>query len=136
MEHDHNNPPEQQNGQRPKNRPPADVLRDGSLKATIWENEGEKGVYHSTTLAKTFEDKSGKLRDTHSFSSSDLLRVSELARQAYVRSNQLYREHKNEREGNDRGARRDEYRGRRATANRSNGRSAARSGDQYPEPPR
>ena len=136
MDHDHDYPSEQQNGQRPRNRPPADVLRDGSLKATIWENEGEKGVYHSTTLAKTFEDKSGKLRDTHSFSSSDLLRVSELARQAYVRSNQLYREQKHEREENNRSTRRDDHRGRRATANRSNGRSAARSDDQYPEPSR
>jgi len=73
----------------PQSRPPADVIRDGSLKATIWENDGDKGAYFTTTLAKTYEDKEGKLRDTHSFSSGDLLRVAELARQAYTRSNEL-----------------------------------------------
>ena len=68
---------------------PAQTLRDGPLKAVIWENEGEKGPYFSTTLAKTYEDRDGNLRDTHSFSGSDLLRVAELARQAYTASNEL-----------------------------------------------
>ena len=62
--------------------PPWDVLRDGSLKATIWHNEGENGVYFTTTLSKTFEQ-NGKLRDGQSFSGADLLRIAELARQAY-----------------------------------------------------
>ena len=68
---------------------PAMTLRDGSLKAVIWENEGEKGPYFSTQLAKTYEDRDGKLRDTHSFSGTELLRVAELARQAYGASNEL-----------------------------------------------
>ena len=55
------------------NKGPADVLRDGALKATIWENDGEKGRYYNTTLAKTFEDRSGNLRDTHSFSNHEQL---------------------------------------------------------------
>ncbi|MCB1682366.1 MAG: hypothetical protein KDI65_10595 [Alphaproteobacteria bacterium] len=62
---------------------PVDVIRDGALKATIWENEGENGVYFSTVLARTYEDTDGRLRDTHSFTGSDLLRVAELARRAY-----------------------------------------------------
>jgi hypothetical protein len=29
-------------------RQPADVIRDGSLKATIWRNEGEDGPFYPT----------------------------------------------------------------------------------------
>ncbi len=73
-------------------RQPADVIRDGSLKATIWRNEGEDGPFYSTSLARTFEDRDGNLRDAHSFSGSDLLKVSELARKAYDRTAELRRE--------------------------------------------
>ena len=69
--------------------PPVDVLRDGALKASIWENKGENGIYYTTTLAKTYEGKNGSLRDTHSFTGNDLLRVAELARQAYAKTNEL-----------------------------------------------
>ncbi|MEM7651525.1 MAG: hypothetical protein AAF204_05535 [Pseudomonadota bacterium] len=72
--------------------PPADVLRDGALKATIWQNEGEKGPYFTTKLAKTYEDKNGNIRDTDNFGQNDLLRIAELARSAYARGNELRRE--------------------------------------------
>lgn len=63
---------------------PLDTLRDGRLKATIWENVNEKNeTYHSVTLAKTYEDRNGKLQDSHSFSGGELLRVAELAREAH-----------------------------------------------------
>ena len=71
---------------------PADTLRDGALKATIWENDSENGSFHNTVLAKTYEDKEGNLRDSHSFGTNDLLRVSELARGAYSRIGELKRE--------------------------------------------
>jgi hypothetical protein len=73
-------------------RQPADVIRDGALKATIWRNEGEDGPFYSTSLARTFEDRDGNLRDAHSFSGSDLLKISELARKAYDRTAELRRE--------------------------------------------
>lgn len=73
--------------------PPASVLKDGNLKASIWENNGQKGIYYTTTFAKVYEDKNGKLRDTNVFNNSDLLKVSELARQAYGRTNELRQEH-------------------------------------------
>ena len=76
---------------------PADTLRDGSLKATLWRNEGENGSFVSTQFAKTYTDRDGKPRDTNSFASSELLRVSELARQAYTRSNELRHEFASER---------------------------------------
>ncbi|MFP7673700.1 hypothetical protein ACG74X_10150 [Marivita sp. S0852] len=61
---------------------PVLTLRDGRLKGVLWSNENRDGdQYYSVTLAKTYEDQNGKLRDTNSFSESELLRVSELARE-------------------------------------------------------
>lgn len=74
------------------NTPPADTLRDGNLKATIWQNEGEKGLYYSTKFSRTYKDDQGEYRETQSFSSGDLLRVSEFARQAHNHTNVLRRE--------------------------------------------
>lgn len=80
-----------------KGMPPVETIRDRELKASIWENEGANGKYLTTTFAKTYEDKrSGQLRDTNVFNNSDLLRVSELARQAYTRTNELTREMRQE----------------------------------------
>ena len=77
---------------------PIDTLRDGALKATIWENEGEKGSFFSVTLARTYTDREGRPRDTSSFSSNELLRVAELSRNAYTRTNELRREFSREAE--------------------------------------
>ncbi len=112
------------------NNKPIDVLRDGSLKATIWENHGENGTYFSGTLAKTYEDKDGKLKDSHSFSGSDWLRISELARQAYARTTQLRRELKQD-QTQDHADNYDEegresYQGRRRQSRRSRNGSAYR----------
>lgn len=71
---------------------PLETLRDGNLKASIWQNEGDKGPYLMTTLTRTYTDDRGNYHDTSSFSGTDLLRVSELARQAYQRSNELRRD--------------------------------------------
>lgn len=73
--------------------PPEETLRDGNLKAAIWRNEGENGPYWSVTLAKTYKDERGAYQDTQSFSGTDLLRVAELSRDAYARTNELRREH-------------------------------------------
>lgn len=76
----------------PKNKP-IEVIRDGVLKATIWENEGENGVIYSTTLARTYHANDGSLKDAHSFLGSELLRIAELARQAYAAVNAHRRDH-------------------------------------------
>ena len=65
------------------NQRPARVLRDGMLKATIWKNQGEKGPFFTATLSKTFEQ-NGDLKDGNSFAGADLLKISELAREAYT----------------------------------------------------
>lgn len=74
------------------NKAPEATLRDAHLKASIWRNEGEKGSYYTTTLARTYKDNDGNPKDTHSFSKNDLLKASELARSAYNRINELQRE--------------------------------------------
>lgn len=72
---------------------PVDTLRDGALKATVWENQSDKGeTYFSVTLAKTYEDRNGALQDGHSFTQNDLLRVAELAREAHALTRDLRRE--------------------------------------------
>jgi hypothetical protein len=71
------------------NDPPVATLRDGMLKASIWENYGERGVFFATTFAKTYEDENGDLKDGHSFTGTDLLRLAELARQAYAKTGEL-----------------------------------------------
>ncbi|MDG1288090.1 MAG: hypothetical protein P8P30_11115 [Rickettsiales bacterium] len=72
---------------QPKNRP--ENIRDGMLNADIWRNEGEKGAYYSTQFSRAYKDKEGNYRRTDSFSKDDLLRVSELARNAYNRVSEL-----------------------------------------------
>ncbi|WP_420722470.1 hypothetical protein [Hwanghaeella sp. LZ110] len=75
---------------------PEATLRDGRVKASIWRNEAEGGPFRSTTFARTYEDKDGNTRDAHSFSGTDLLKVSELSRQAYNKSRILDREERRE----------------------------------------
>lgn len=71
---------------------PVEALREGPLKAAIWRNEGENGAYHSVTLARTYKDKDGELRDTNSFRAKDMLGLSELTRRAHHHSHDLDRE--------------------------------------------
>lgn len=67
-----------------QNNTPIETLRDGRLKATIWQNAGENGeTYHTVAFAKVYEDREGKLQDSSSFSGGELLRLAELAREAH-----------------------------------------------------
>lgn len=71
---------------------PVDTLRDGALKATVWRNEGENGSFFTTTLSRTYTDERGDFHESNSFSGSELLRVAELARTAYTRTQDFRRE--------------------------------------------
>ncbi len=64
-------------------RQPLETLRDGSLKLTFWLNDSKKGQFISVTPAKTYEADDGTLKDSHSLSGGDLLRMSELFREAH-----------------------------------------------------
>lgn len=72
-----------------ENTSPIETLRDGAIKATIWENQGEKGTFYSVELSRTYQTTEGQYRDSHSFSGTDLLKVSELAKKAYETVNDL-----------------------------------------------
>lgn len=77
--------------QTPNNKP-EETLRDQALKASIWRNESEKGPFFTTTLARTYKDAEGNLKDTSSFRSQDLLRIAELAWQAHHVVGEMNRE--------------------------------------------
>ncbi len=68
---------------------PADTLRDGSIKATIWKNESENGVFFSVAFTRTYTDKDGNFHDVDSFSGMQLLQLARLAEKAYDRVSKL-----------------------------------------------
>ncbi len=76
---------------------PAATIRDANLKATIWRNEGEERPFYATSFTRTYKDQDGAYRDTSSFVGADLLKLSELARTAYARTNELAREDREQR---------------------------------------
>ncbi|MEM7702516.1 MAG: hypothetical protein AAF251_11315 [Pseudomonadota bacterium] len=77
------------------------VIRDGRLKATLWENESERGPYVSIDVSRTYTDEDGNPRDSRSIFVSDALRASELMREAYSKGRtiekELRREHQAQR---------------------------------------
>ncbi|EDP64946.1 hypothetical protein BAL199_21359 [alpha proteobacterium BAL199] len=122
---------DQERDDAPATKQPVDVIRDSNLKASIWRNEADKGPFFATTFARTYKDEDGQYRDTHSFVGSDLLKLSELARAAYTRTNELRREERQIRTDNARDepdtARRAEFKQQRsATAGREKSRDQQR----------
>ncbi len=66
-----------------KNKP-IKTLRDGSLKAVIWENQREDKTYRSVDLYRTYKnEKEDQLKDISNYSGTELLRISRLAHKAY-----------------------------------------------------
>lgn len=72
-----------------KTNKPADNIRDGALKATIWKNDGESGSFYTVQFSRTYTDSRGGLRDADSFSGPELLRIAHLAQKAYDRTREL-----------------------------------------------
>jgi hypothetical protein len=54
------------------NKKPTHTLRCGNIKATIWQNTGEKGAFFATTFSRPFKDQSGAWRNGASFGLHDL----------------------------------------------------------------
>lgn len=80
-----------QNDHNDKGRGPIDQVHDGAVRAKIWRNEGENGVFFSTTLSRLYTDSEGEVQETNSFAGTDLLKASEAAREAYHREKALKR---------------------------------------------
>lgn len=51
---------------------PATVLRNGSVKATIWENQGPKGPFFSATFARPYKDAEGNWQNSGNFGLHEL----------------------------------------------------------------
>jgi hypothetical protein len=66
-----------------KNKPET-TLRDGTLSATIWRNDGKNGsAFYSVQLNRRYQDQQGNWQDSDRFSGAELLRIARLATQAY-----------------------------------------------------
>ncbi len=57
---------------------PAQKIRLGLITATIWDNDG----FYSVDLARSYKDGQGQWQNTTSYSHSDLLNLSHIARRA------------------------------------------------------
>ena len=64
------------------NKQPANTLRCGNIKATIWENTSENGPFFATTFSRPFKDQSGVWRNWTSFGLNDLEALVTVAREA------------------------------------------------------
>tara|TARA_R110002072_G_scaffold295396_1_gene466338 strand:+ start:14061 stop:14327 length:267 start_codon:yes stop_codon:yes gene_type:complete len=62
---------------------PVDTIRDGSLKAVIWANFGEKGTFYSVQFNRSYQDAENNWHESDSFSNAQLLRIARLAQIAY-----------------------------------------------------
>ena len=51
---------------------PANTIRSGSIKATIWQNAGKGGPFFSATFSRPFRDEKGNWKQGSSFGSRDL----------------------------------------------------------------
>ncbi len=77
---------------QPAPNQPVDTIRDRNLKASIWRNESDNGPFYATTFTRSYRDKEGQYHDANSFVAADLLRLSELAREAYAHTKAMSRE--------------------------------------------
>ena len=75
-------------------------LRDGNLRSATWEREGEYGPQYSTKMTKLYKNDDGDFRETTSFGSKELLRLSELARETHQEILLRQREHAHNRKSN------------------------------------
>ena len=64
------------------NNKPANTLRCGNIKATIWQNVSENGPFFATTFSRPFKDKSGAWRNGTSFGLNNLEALLTVAREA------------------------------------------------------
>ena len=72
-----------------ENQKPEMQLSDGNIRAALWKQEGPNGSFYSTTFSKSYRDDQGNYHNSQSFAGTYLLKVSQLAQQAYQHSREL-----------------------------------------------
>ena len=60
---------------------PVKTLRMARLQVAIWENQGQKGPFHTVTVSRSYYDEEWK--HTDNFTSGDLLTLAKLLDQAH-----------------------------------------------------
>ena len=70
------------------NKQPETQVRAGGISASVWNNEGTKKTgetfaYKSITLSRGYKDKEGNWKNTTSFRTTDIPRVSLVLTKAY-----------------------------------------------------
>ena len=63
------------------NKQPANTLRFGNIKATIWQNSSEKCPFFSMNFSQPFTDQPGEWRNGTSFGLNDLEALVSVARE-------------------------------------------------------
>src|SRR5205085_1627713 len=63
---------------------PAQTIRFGRLKATIWRQESDKGPWYTVVLTRSYKDQAGQWQSSGSFGRDDLLLLAKLADQAHT----------------------------------------------------
>lgn len=57
---------------KPSGPKPAQTIKSGACRATIWENMGASGPFYAATLSRSFRDASGAWRTSNSFAERQL----------------------------------------------------------------
>lgn len=67
------------------NNPPIETHRDGAVSAKVWRNYTKEGEpFYSVTFQRTYTDpQTDKPRESASFQGTDLLKLQQLAAEAY-----------------------------------------------------
>ena len=70
----------------PANAPnrPVHEVRIGSIKAAIWANEGNQGVFYNVTLSRVYKDQQRGWQTASTFGRDDLLVVAKVADLAHT----------------------------------------------------
>ena len=73
------------------NQKPTETIRDGRLSASIWPQvTDDQSIFYTVTFERLYE-KDGELKNSHSFSGAELLRIAELSRLAYQKIGEIRR---------------------------------------------
>jgi hypothetical protein len=63
---------------------PVHEVKFGRVRATVWANEGESGVWHSVQFSRLYRDKEGKWQDADGFGREDLPLLIKAADQVHT----------------------------------------------------